>query len=80
MHIEQAFGVLVARWGILWTPLKYDLRRSTRVVEVALKLHNLCIEEQEECIKTCMDGDESRQNVGWNICRVDGEGDGAIRQ
>jgi len=64
MHIEQAFGVLVARWGILWTPLKYDLHRSTRVVEVALKLHNFCIEEQEEFITTCMDGDERRQNVG----------------
>jgi len=50
MHVEQAFGVLVARWGILWTPLQFDLQRSTQIVDVALKLHNYCIGEKEECI------------------------------
>jgi len=44
MHVEQAFGILVARWGILWTPLRFDLHRATRVVDVALRLYNYCIE------------------------------------
>jgi len=67
--VEQAFGVLVARWGILWKPLQFGLHRSTKVVDVALKLHNFCIQENEACMSTSMSPAERRSNVetfaGW---------------
>jgi len=58
MHIEQAFGVFVARSGILWKPLCFDLHRSARVVDVAIKLHNYGIGEKEQCSTTSMTGEE----------------------
>ena len=45
-HIEHAFGVLVARWGISWHPLRFSLRTNVRIVEAAIKLHNFCIDPE----------------------------------
>jgi len=42
--IERAFGVLVARWGILWRPLKIKLKYVPTLVHVLCKLHNVCID------------------------------------
>jgi DDE superfamily endonuclease len=44
IFIEQAFGMLVARWGVLWRPLRVPINKSTRVVIVCMKLHNYIIE------------------------------------
>lgn len=43
MHVEQAFGILKNRWGILWRPMKHNLCRVTKIVNVAMQLHNFCI-------------------------------------
>ena len=43
IHIEQAFGQLVARWGLLWRDIKLDIAKVPSVVMVILKLHNLCV-------------------------------------
>ena len=32
IHIEQTFGRLVTRWGILWKPLRYSLRNTSKVL------------------------------------------------
>jgi DDE superfamily endonuclease len=32
--IEQVFGVIVGRWGILWSPMRCTLKKATRVVVV----------------------------------------------
>lgn len=42
--IERAFGILLRRWGILWKPLEYSLHRNTRIIQVCVKLHNICID------------------------------------
>lgn len=42
--IEQAFGVLVGRWGILWRKLRLPLKKATQVVVVCCKLHNFIID------------------------------------
>jgi hypothetical protein len=47
IHIEQAFGILVARWGILWRPLDVDYRRVPTLMMALLKLHNLCIDSND---------------------------------
>jgi len=42
IHIEQAFGQLVWRWGILWKPLRMPFAKRPMVIHVAFLLHNLC--------------------------------------
>lgn len=43
VHVEQSFGMLKRRWGILWRPLRYHLHRSIRIIPAAMKLQNYCI-------------------------------------
>lgn len=50
IHVEQAFGIMVARWGILWKPLAFDLHRNTRIICAIMKLHNFCIDEKDEVL------------------------------
>lgn len=47
MHVEQAFGIMFARWGILWRPLRFSLAQNVRVVQLAMVLHNFCIDNQD---------------------------------
>ena len=42
IHIEQAFGMLVARWRILKGGLEYYVSRCTDIVCLLMKLHNVC--------------------------------------
>jgi hypothetical protein len=44
MCVECSFGILVARWGILWKPLKVSLRRAPKIVETCMCLHNVMID------------------------------------
>ena len=41
--IERAFGLLVARWGIFWRALRYSQAQIELIVQVCMKLHNICI-------------------------------------
>ena len=43
MHVEQAFGMLTAKWGIFQKPLGFPMRESSRIIAVAMKLHNFCL-------------------------------------
>jgi DDE superfamily endonuclease len=45
IHVEQAFGRLVRRWGVLWSPLRFDFPRIGIIVGVAMRLQNYCIDE-----------------------------------
>ena len=54
-HIEQAFGVLVSRWRILWRPLRFSIRTNVRIIEGAIKLHNFCIDHGDGCIRKSRD-------------------------
>ena len=62
IHIEQAFGRLVGRWGILWRPLKLNLDRNVRIIEAEVKLHNFCIDRYDGCITKSLTRAE-RKNV-----------------
>jgi hypothetical protein len=46
MPIEQAFGELVARWGILWRPLRMKHKRRAIVIACLVRLHNWCIDHR----------------------------------
>ena len=41
--IERAFGMLIRKWGILWSPLEHSLEVNCLIVKVCTKLHNVCI-------------------------------------
>jgi hypothetical protein len=41
--IEQIFGVLKKRWGVLCHPLKYDMRVQARVPAALMAIHNLIL-------------------------------------
>jgi DDE superfamily endonuclease len=43
--IERAFGILIQRWGIFWRPLRLSMHNRGVVIQVACKLHNICIED-----------------------------------
>ena len=47
IRIENAFALLVARWGILWRPLRVRLKHQPCLIKCLCKLHNFCIEEKE---------------------------------
>jgi len=47
IHIEQAFGILVARWGIFWRPMRVRLFKASRIVMVCCKLHNFIIDNSQ---------------------------------
>ena len=42
--IERAFGQLVRRWGILWSPNSTRLATVSLMVQCCAKLHNICVE------------------------------------
>jgi hypothetical protein len=50
IRIEMSFGLLVARWGILWRPMRVSLRHVPHVVHAVVRLHNLCIRKQDASI------------------------------
>jgi hypothetical protein len=41
-RIERAFGLLVRRWGILWSPLSRSAAANTRMLMCCVCLHNIC--------------------------------------
>lgn len=49
--IERAFGLLTKRWGIFWRPLACRFDKWSTIVTVCCKLHNLCIDFNDESIK-----------------------------
>jgi DDE superfamily endonuclease len=46
--VEQTFGVLVARWGILWSPLLYYLAKVSKIVAACYTLRNEIIDQRDK--------------------------------
>ena len=42
MTIERASGVLVRRWGIVWSKLEFTVRENIKVLFAVVVLHNIC--------------------------------------
>lgn len=47
VKIEQAFGILINRFGVFWSSFRYRLRVATQIICVAAELHNFIIETSE---------------------------------
>lgn len=48
IQIECAFGELVMRWGIFWRTLLFDLKKSVKIIQVSMLLHNYIVDERDE--------------------------------
>jgi hypothetical protein len=44
IHVEQSFGLLVARFGILWKTICFPLRIAPRILAACMRVHNFCID------------------------------------
>eukprot|EP00808_Paulinella_micropora_P010175 g38703.t1 len=44
IHVERAFGMLTARWGILWKPITTSFAGTLAILTSCFRLHNVCIE------------------------------------
>lgn len=42
--IEQSFGILVRRWGVLWRPMECKFNKTPHVAMCCMRLHNFCID------------------------------------
>jgi len=47
IHIECAFGELIMRWGIFWRKLQFTVKKSCKIIQVAMLLQNFIIENRE---------------------------------
>jgi hypothetical protein len=56
INVECAFGILVARWGVLWRKIHIQLKYVPLVVGVCIKLHNICTQHMLEVRSVFADG------------------------
>jgi hypothetical protein len=55
--------MLVNRWGILWQPMRCDLRKVPRVVLVCMKLHNFIIDQGNSAFPDAIVYEEPRNGT-----------------
>jgi DDE superfamily endonuclease len=60
VHVEQAFGIFVNRFGILWHPLEFDLPKASRIVSACTLLHNYIIEKSSATELDTVQSDDDR--------------------
>jgi Plant transposon protein len=58
MHVEQSFGMLVARFGVLLKPLKFNINQVAQIVSACMRLHNFCIDNGAPPPRAAMTDDE----------------------
>jgi hypothetical protein len=46
IHIEMAFGLMTAKWGLLHRPIKQKLCNVKYYAHSIVRLHNFCIKER----------------------------------
>ena len=56
INIKCAFGMLHARWGILWKLIRIRLDRIPTLIGALVVLHNMCIDDQGSQHSPSMDG------------------------
>jgi len=59
VKIEQAFGILVGQWGILWRPLRYHFVGRGKIIKALFHLHNYLRDEKVQPILAAEEDAES---------------------
>lgn len=65
VHVEQAFGILIRRFGILWRTLGFCLPECPRIVYTCMTLHNFLIENGGEAIVGSINTERPRSREAW---------------
>jgi DDE superfamily endonuclease len=60
VHVEQAFGIFVNRFGILWRPLEFDLPKASRIVSACALFHNYIIDKSDATELDAVQSDNDR--------------------
>ena len=76
--IERALGVLVHRWSILRAPLTIPITKVAALVETLIRLHNFCIDEQENVVSSVVDVNVRNLHHNVHISREIGGRDAAV--
>jgi hypothetical protein len=45
--VERAFGIMYARWGILWRPIQFKFEKIPKIVMACCRLHNFLIDVRD---------------------------------
>ena len=61
VHVEQAFGIFVNRFGILWRPLEFELARAIRIVSACALLHNFILDNSDDAEMDAVQGEAEHQ-------------------
>lgn len=59
VRIEQAYGIVVGQWGILWKPLRFQFAGRTDLITAIFHLHNFLRDEQVQPILPSEEDSES---------------------
>lgn len=73
IHVEQAFGMLVARWRVL-RDLEFSPEICSEIVALCMKLHNFCIDNKPGSWKEVTQDDVCERNkdvLEWYDCCKD---------
>jgi hypothetical protein len=63
MHIEQCFGQLVARFGVMWRPLKVSPHSISRILLSIFLIHNFLKDENGNALPTSPQEDLQTQHA-----------------
>ena len=62
--VEQAFGMLVSRFGIFWSPLRFSVACNTLIVVVCCKIHNYLLATNDQTYFETLDTAEQNEVQG----------------
>jgi hypothetical protein len=76
--VEQAFGILVSRFGILWKSVRFNLRKMS-VIHTCMVLHNFCVENCAPWMEIAMTQAEKQRTEqafgAWGAAGTEGVSD-----
>jgi hypothetical protein len=55
MHVEQAFGILVARFGILWRGIGFSPPVVAQILSAGMRIHNYSLDKNTIPISSTME-------------------------
>jgi hypothetical protein len=63
--VERTFGILQARWGILWRPVKADFDNVKYLLKVLCRLHNYIMRDEDMAKKMHLSQFAHDEDVTW---------------
>ena len=70
--VERTFGLLYARWGILWRPLRIKFDNLSLLLHTLCRLHNFCMTDRHVASLTTIEDIAHEEDHRWR--RGDGSG------